>query len=82
MKKYIMARIREEEEKDMKKVMQYAIKRIKTKEREERRRKINGSNYNRKYIRAMVEDRPEYLIGKRKKKDRCLIQQDSDAGTR
>ena len=53
--------------------MQYAIKRIKTKEREERRRKINGSNYNREYIRAMVEKRPEYLVGKRKKRDRCLI---------
>lgn len=54
-------------------IVQKIIERIKAKEKEERRKRIEESKYNEVYKYIITEKKPEYLRGKKKKRDRNLI---------
>lgn len=54
-------------------IVQKIIERIKAKEKEERRKRIENSKYNEVYKYIITEKKPEYLRGKKKKRDKNLI---------
>lgn len=54
-------------------VIKTILEKIEVKEKEERRRKLEESRYNRTYKNVVTENMPKYLSGRRKRKDRSLI---------
>ena len=66
-------RERMREEREPEEISKELITRIERIEEEERRKKLAESNYNRRYIEIRTRERPGYLKGKRKKKERNTI---------
>lgn len=65
--------VRKEREEGTKELIETIAERSERKEKEERRKKIEETRYNGLYKQVITENLPEYLRGRRKRKDRCLI---------
>lgn len=66
-------KVRKEIEEGTKELIETIAERSERKEKEERRKKIGETRYNGLYKEVITENLPEYLRGRRKRKDRCLI---------
>ena len=61
------------EKKETKKIVQEMMERMARKEEQVRRKRIEESKYNEIYKNIIIEETPEYLRGKRSKKERNMI---------
>jgi len=61
------------EREETKEIVKEIVEKIKKKEKEERRKKIEESKYNESYKNVITEELPEYLRGRRRKKERIMI---------
>jgi len=61
------------EREETKEIVKEIIEKIRKKDKEERRKRIEESRYNDSYKNVRTEELPEYLRGKKRKKDIIMI---------